>query len=216
MSGGLLWDRRNDPLAPVRGTLTTADVEIAARALGSEVGYDKVFLQSSVFRALRTSRRLVLGLRGELGLAHGFPLTTAEGSVRNADIPASQRFYSGGSTTVRGFQNDRLGVPEIITPNGLSLGGNGLVVVNAELRTTLGKLKKGDFGIVAFTDGGNVFARASDIDLARIRGSYGAGVRWDSPIGPLRLDFGFKMDRHVINGQRERLGEWHLNIGEAF
>ena len=69
---------------------------------------------------------------------------------------------------------------------------------------------------VGFLDGGNVFRRVSDVDLSRIRGTAGFGVRWDSPLGPLRVDAGFKLSRLVFNGRPERLWELHLSIGEAF
>lgn len=219
LSTALLWDRRNDPVTPIRGTFTTVNWEAAARGLGSEVGYTKLFLQSSGFRSLSSRRRIVLGVRAELGAARGFErtVTAPDGTPQSvADLPASQRFFAGGSTTVRGFQLDRLGVPAIVNEQGLSLGGNAVVVLNAEIRTTIGKLKGKDFGIVGFTDAGNVFARARDLDFTRLRGAYGFGLRYDSPLGPVRLDFGIKMDRRVVGSKRERGWEYHLNIGEAF
>jgi outer membrane protein insertion porin family len=223
LSSGAVWDRRNDPVDPVRGTFTTADWEIAGRSFGSEVGYTKVFLQESAFHALKSTRRVVLAGRAEVGFARGFEREVVQpqpdGSnitVTVADLPVSQRFFAGGSTTVRGFQLDRLGVPGILTTDGLSIGGNGVVVLNAEVRTALGKLLGREFGVVGFMDAGNVFAKAGDIDFTKLRGAYGFGLRYNSPLGPVRLDFGFKMDRQLVAGKRERGWEYHLNIGEAF
>jgi len=91
------------------------------------------------------------------------------------------------------------------------------VLFNAELRTLVGKLFGRNFGVATFTDAGNVFKNASDIDLTRIRGSAGVGVRYDSPIGPVRLDYGWKFHRMTFeDGTRERGWEIHFNIGEAF
>ena len=231
VSTGVAWDRRDNPLAPTRGMFTTADVEVSARALGSEVGFLKAFLQGSTFRSIQRSGDTVLALRAQVGLAHGFarfvtpvddegaPVLGSDGEpvvVETKDLPISQRFFSGGSTTVRGFQLDRLGVPgETLNPGGLPLGGNGLIVLNAEIRRVLAPLFGRNFGLVGFIDGGNVFAQASDLDLSRIRGSVGFGVRWDSPLGPLRVDFGFKTKREMTTSGRER-GWIHLSIGEAF
>lgn len=117
---------------------------------------------------------------------------------------------------MRGFQVDRLGVPEVLSDNGLSNGGNGLIVLNAELRTILGKLFGRNFGTVGFVDAGNVFAKAGDVDLSRIRAALGFGFRYDSPLGPLRLDFGFKTRRKLVGGALERAWEYHLSIGEVF
>jgi Outer membrane protein/protective antigen OMA87 len=162
---------------------------------------------------------MVLAGRVELGVARGFDTVLNQTNVsisQQSDVPISQRFFAGGGTTVRGFQLDRLGVPEILTADGLSLGGNGVVILNAELRTSLGKLAGRDFGIATFTDSGNVFTRASDIDLTRLRTTVGFGLRYNSPLGPVRLDFGFKTDRQVVGGQLENRWEYLLNIGEAF
>ena len=137
--------------------------------------------------------------------------------VKVDDLPASQRFFAGGSTTVRGFQLDRLGVPEVLDDAGLSNGGNGLVIFNAEVRALVGKLFGRNFGVAGFTDVGNVFKNAADVDLSRLRGTGGFGLRYDSPIGPIRTDFGYKFTREFYrNGTRERGWEFHFNLGEAF
>jgi outer membrane translocation and assembly module TamA len=133
-----------------------------------------------------------------------------------ADLPASQRFFAGGGTTVRGFQLDRLAVPEILNSDGLSNGGNAVVVLNAELRSRVATLFGRSLAVVGFLDSGNVFARVADLDLGRLRGTAGFGMRYDSPLGPLRLDFGFKMTRLTFASGRERGWELHLSIGEAF
>ena len=86
------------------------------------------------------------------------------------------------------------------------------MILNAELRvpTTRG------LGIVGFVDTGNVFYRTSDIRLGDLRGSLGFGVRYKSPIGPIRVDLGFKLQRNVIAGKREPLTALHITLGQAF
>jgi outer membrane protein insertion porin family len=228
-STGLTWDGRDSPLGATRGGLLSADVELSGRAIGSEVGYVKTFFQGSRFLRLTGTADTVLALRAQLGLARGFErsVTTVDpdGTSRTdvvSDLPISQRFFAGGSTSVRGFQVDRLGVynPDctgtacsvIDRMTGLSLGGNAMVVLNAELRRRVFKKISG----AAFLDGGNVYAKAADLDLTRIRGAAGFGVRVDSPLGAIRLDFGFKLSRRTIAGTRESGWEYHLSFGEAF
>jgi outer membrane protein assembly factor BamA len=229
-STGVTWDARDSPLVPTRGMLLTADAEVAGRAIGSEVGYVKTFFQASKFLRLGPTSKTVFATRAQLGLARGFErtvVTTDEsGTTRTdvvSDLPISQRFFAGGTTSVRGFQIDRLGVYDplctcsVIDPvTGLSLGGNSLIVLNGEIRRTVTKLFGRNLGAVGFIDGGNVFARAGDLDVSRLRGSVGFGVRYDSPLGPVRLDFGFKLNRLTVAGQRESGWEYHLSIGEAF
>ena len=198
--------------------MATADWELAARGFGSEVGFAKLLLQGSAFHSLSKAPRVVLAGRGEFGIARGFPrsVTDAGGTRIVADLPASERFFAGGSTTVRGFQLDGLGTPEVLDENGISKGGNGVVVLNAELRTTLARIAGRDLGVVGFTDVGNVFARAGEIDFTQLRGAYGCGIRYNSVLGPIRFDVGIKMHRETIGGNLERGWEYHLNIGEAF
>jgi outer membrane translocation and assembly module TamA len=132
------------------------------------------------------------------------------------DLPASQRFFSGGSSTNRAFQLDRLGAPDVLTADGLSTGGNGLVLFNFELRQHLTKVLKRDLTGVAFIDIGNVYRRVSTIDLSELRTGVGFGVRYDSWVGPLRFDVGYKTNQLTFTGGPERRWEFHLSIGEVF
>jgi outer membrane protein insertion porin family len=141
--------------------------------------------------------------------------------VEISDLPASERFFAGGDTTVRGFALDRLGIGPIvdqpgaaptIDPNGFPTGGNAMLVMITELRVPVG----GAFQMVGFLDAGNVFDRVSHFQLDEIRGSAGFGVRYRSPVGPIRVDLGFKLDRREFAGERESLTALHFSIGQAF
>jgi outer membrane translocation and assembly module TamA len=87
-----------------------------------------------------------------------------------------------------------------------------MVLLNAELRFPVW----GDLGAAVFADGGNVFERFTQIDLGELRGSVGFGVRYRSPIGPVRFDIGFKLDRRTLGGRREGPRGIHFSIGQAF
>ena len=84
--------------------------------------------------------------------------------------------------------------------------------MNAELRVPVWK----EFGAAVFVDGGNVFERVTQFDFGELRGSVGFGVRYRSPIGPVRLDLGFKMDRREFSGPLESAPVLHFSIGQAF
>jgi len=227
-SATIIRDTRDEPLGPTAGTLLWADGEIAARAIGSEVGFSKMYLQGFVYRRLPGKRGLVFATGARLGLARGFPYETVEldsdgNPVIGTDgepvttvvreLPASERFFAGGDTTVRGFALDQLGTPETLDPNGFPQGGNAVVVLNAELRVPVW----GDLGAATFLDAGNVFSHVSDLDLSRIRPTAGVGLRYRSPIGPLRLDVGFKLNREPLSsGQLESPLAWYISFGQAF
>ena len=236
-SGALVRDTRDDPFEPTGGTLLGLDTEIAGRRIGSEVGFAKAFLQGFVYRPWPGSRRIIIAAGARLGLARGFlrdvevvdeagnPVLRPDGepiTVRVADLPASKRFFAGGDTTVRGFVLDRLGddashaapgTEPTIDQDGFPHGGNAIVVFNGEIRLPVWR----DLGAVAFLDAGNVFDRVDSLDLRRIRGTAGFGIRYRSPIGPVRVDLGFKLDRRrFASGEQERLTALHVSIGQAF
>jgi outer membrane protein insertion porin family len=220
VSASLVRDTRTDPIEPVTGALISVDGDLAARAIGSEVGFFKTFVQGSTYRRLSGSRGMVAAFRAELGLATGFPreVVTTDEQGRSVtqivkDLPASERFYAGGDNTVRGFALDRLGTPETIDADGFPKGGHGLLVLNAELRVPV----RGGFGVVGFLDAGNVFVHASDFSLGDVRASAGFGIRYRSPVGPIRVDLGFKLDRRMLpTGARERATAVHVSLGQTF
>jgi outer membrane protein insertion porin family len=234
-SGGIVRDRRDDLVDPSHGTFLSVEADLAARHIGSQVGFAKAIVNVSGFHQVGGSAdrtpagklpRVVLAGRVELGLARGFGqyITTTDASGNPVvqyvtELPASERFFAGGSTTVRGFDVDQLGVPAVLDQNGLSIGGNGLLVMNGEVRTTVlhDFLRHGgDLGVVGFSDAGNVFAKAGDLGLNELLTTVGVGVRWKSPLGPLRVDYGFKLNPRTINGVLESRTGWSFSIGEAF
>jgi outer membrane protein assembly complex protein YaeT len=228
VSAALIRDTRDDPLAPSRGALIGWDNDLAARAIGSEVGFVKSFAQGFFYRRLPGRRATVFAFGGRLGLASGFdrevvsldedgnPVLGPDGQPVVevvSDLPASERFFAGGDTSVRGYALDRLGTPETIDRNGFPRGGNAVMILNAELRVPI----VGGFGAVGFMDAGNVFNRVSDFDFGQIKPTAGMGLRYLSPIGPLRVDLGFKLDRGLLpTGEQERLTELHISLGQAF
>jgi outer membrane protein assembly factor BamA len=228
LSGGLVYDTRDDPLDPGRGYMASTNSSLAARALGSEVGYVKSLNELFVYRRLPTARRVVFAGGVRVGLAAGFERTVEQLDENGDpvlgpdgapivevvdDLPASERFYAGGDTTVRGFALDRLGDTGTIDEDGFPTGGNGLLILNAEVRFPVWRAVGG----AVFVDAGNVFLRTSDIDLTRIRGAVGAGIRYRSPIGPIRVDVGVKLSTQVsASGTREKPYVVHISLGQAF
>jgi outer membrane protein insertion porin family len=228
-SASVIRDTRNDVLDPDYGTLVILDSQLAARMIGSEVGFTRTFVEGFGFYRVPTPRRIVLAFGSRFGLAHGFRRTVARigpdgqpvigsGGTPIVDVvedllPASERFFAGGDTTVRGFSLDRLGTDATISSTGFPTGGNGLVVLNAEVRLAV----IGGLGAVGFLDAGNVFLRARDLDLGQLRGAAGFGLRYRSPVGPIRIDMGFKLDRRELApGRLERRNVLHISLGQAF
>jgi outer membrane protein insertion porin family len=218
VSAAVARDTRDDVAEPSRGTFVSGEASIASRALGGQVGFLKTYMQGFWFKQLPGARRAIFATRAAAGLADGFPReaqpTDADGRpiegppIVIEDLPASERFFAGGDTTIRGFALDTVGAPNTITERGFPRGGNSVLILNAELRVPVWK----EIGAAVFTDGGNVFNRVTDFTFTELRGSVGFGVRYRSPIGPVRVDVGFKMDRR----ESESRSVLHFSIGQAF
>jgi outer membrane protein insertion porin family len=206
-SASVIRDTRDDTVDPGHGDYVSVNGQLAGEAIGSEVGFVKSFFTAQMFRTLPHSNRIVVAGNARLGMATGF--------TTGVQLPASERFFAGGDTTVRGFALDRLGVRHIpaqptdtVDEAGVPIGGNGLVIFNAELRAPV----SGGLAVVGFLDTGNVFARTKDVDLAELRSALGGGVRYKSPFGPVRFDLGFKVGRQPGEG----LTAWFVSFGQAF
>jgi outer membrane protein insertion porin family len=224
-SASLLRDSRNDQIDPTAGQYFSAYGQLAAKALGGQVGFVKSFFRASAFRQVARTQRVVLAGNAILGLATGFPQQDPSGQTiidpdtgqPDRSLPQSERFYAGGDTTMRGFSIDQLGVrhtppqqQDTIDVNGFPIGGNAELLLNAELRVPVPFLSS--FEAHTFLDTGNVFKRAIDLDVSEFRSAVGVGVLYKSPIGPLRFDLGFKV--HPLPG--ESLTAFFITFGQAF
>jgi outer membrane protein insertion porin family len=218
-SGAIARDTRDDLLEPTRGMFLSGEGSVAARALGGQVGFMKTYVQAFAFRQVPGSQRLVFAARAAVGLADGFerevPADAGEiedPPVSIEDLPASERFFAGGDSTIRGYALDTVGAPGTVGLNGYPTGGNAVLLLNGELRFPVWR----EVGAVVFVDGGNVFRRVTEFDIGELRGSVGFGLRYRSPVGPIRVDLGFKMDRREIRGRLEDRTALHFSLGQAF
>jgi outer membrane protein insertion porin family len=201
LGGSLIRDTRDDAVSPQSGQYFSVNGQLAARAIGSQVGFAKSFLTAQTFRQIRRTRGVVFAGSARLGLATEFASDTP--------IPEPERFFAGGDTTVRGFALDTLGVRgQTIDANGFPIGGDATAILNGELRVPV----RGSLSAVGFLDTGNVFQHVADLDPGQFRTAVGFGVRYRSPIGPIRVDLGFKV--HPQPG--ESLTAWFITFGQAF
>ncbi|HEV7518642.1 MAG TPA: outer membrane protein assembly factor BamA [Thermoanaerobaculia bacterium] len=195
----LLLDRRDDPIVPTRGWSSLLQPQLSLPVLGSEAKFLKVFFQQTELVNLGRPGGLAGSLR--LGAIEPFrTLPTPDPVV--AGLPSSnvfvdERFFAGGSTTHRAYALDLLGIPgrTLFTVPGQRdyspVGGNGLLLLNLDYRFPIA----GAFGGTLFFDTGNVWADWRDINFKDLKPGIGVGARYVSPIGPLRIDLGWKLRR---------------------
>ena len=195
-------DHRDDPFNPSIGAFYSIGLREAARLIGSKPQFAKVNLQTSLFYP--PVRRIVLAFSARGGIAWNFGKST--------EVPIFERYFTGGRNTVRGYDQERLGIPgKTILFDGSNwspTGGNMMVVFNGEIRFPLYK----GLGMVAFVDSGNVWRKMEEFDISELRSTAGAGIRYDTPVGPLRLDVGCKLDKEA--GEEQCLT--HFTLGHAF
>jgi len=195
IKSSVTYDTRDNPFNPSRGLLAGLSVKAASPLLFSETYFNKFEAHGSFFHKLHKSVVLAVSLRG--GLAFGYGDTD--------ELPIVERFFLGGGTTVRGYEQDTLG-PKGDDNN--PIGGNSYLEGNIELRTEIGR----GFSLVPFLDMGNVWIKASDMSVTDLKYTAGMGLRYDTPVGPLRVDYGFKLNRE----SDESRGAFHFSIGHAF
>jgi outer membrane protein insertion porin family len=188
-------DTRDKIIEPHRGSLQRLSFEVADLLLGSEANYVKIISTSQWFFPLAWETVGAISVQG--GIADAFGTT--------GEVPISRRFFLGGSTTLRGYDYERVGPTG---PDGTPTGGDIFVLANLEWRVPVYR----GFGVVLFSDVGNVFRAANDFRPGQIKASVGLGVRYHTPIGPIRLDYGHKLDPQ----ENEASGRFHFSIGQAF
>ncbi len=194
---GLVRDRRDNPLTPRRGTKLFAQVELASRRLGGEVDYQQVRLGASYHTAWGRSRWI------HLGLTHGVVLTLGAGDDRR--LPVNVRFFPGGESSIRGYGE---GEAAPRAANGEFLGAKSYVLLNAELEQAL----TSRWSVVVFGDALGIAARIADYPSAEELYSVGLGLRYRTPIGAVRLEYG----RNLNPRPRDPSGALHLSIGVPF
>ncbi|MCC5942221.1 MAG: BamA/TamA family outer membrane protein [Balneolaceae bacterium] len=149
---------------------------------------------------------------------------------QDESLPANVRYYSGGTNSVRGWTRQSLGpsLPAFREDGSFSeyipIGGRATFSFNMELRQQLTQIIP-NFGIAAFLDGGQVWSGIRAIDERPVQFGAGGGIRYQSPIGPVRVDFAYKInpsdeDLNIYAGQDfgsgwDRIGI-HFSIGQAF
>jgi len=193
---GYVRDRRDDPISTTKGTFSTTNVSLASRHLGGEVNFASIYHQSTLFVPL-----------GGAVLANSLRLGTIEPFGVSRKAPITERYFAGGSTTLRGFDLDQAGPPK---------GGNAVGIWNIEYRYPMPVLRIKDLGGAFFYDGGNAFPSISELSFSEVTHTAGAGLRYYTPLGPIRFDLGINLRPRTRNGIREGRFQFFFTLGQAF
>jgi len=182
----LSYDTRDNRLFPTAGQFTTLSLEYASQIFGSENEFLRTIGRTRWYFPLFWD--FVLRLNGTVGFVEGLDGQT---------VPLFERFFVGGIFTVRGFERNSIGERLYLSslPDGdlapITIGGISELILNAEIEFPIFK----EVGIrgVLFFDAGNAWGGEDSFDPFDLRTAAGFGFRWNSPVGPLRFEWGFPL-----------------------
>jgi outer membrane protein insertion porin family len=217
VSANFIRDTRDNALDAHKGIYETYELSLNPAFLGSNFSFARLTLQTAyyknIFRGIIWANSLRIGLEQPFGNSH---------------VPLSEKFFSGGGSTLRGFPLNGAGpqqtIPACGTPGVPStcalitvpVGGNQLFIVNSEFRIPIPHdfpLVHKNLGVVPFYDGGNVYQRIGFHDFGRdYTNSVGIGLRYKTPVGPIRIDVGHNLNS--VPGIKAT--QFFVTIGQAF
>ncbi len=195
VNGSARYDASDDLIDPTRGYKVRGRVRPAAAFGDTSAQFVTIETNASAYLPLTDNGKYVLAGRGRLGTTIGSDI---------ANLPINSRFFSGGGGSVRGYGFQELG-PR--AADGTPLGGRSVAEVSIEGRARIWN----NIGVVAFVDGGTV-TTAETPDFSDMQYGAGLGVRYYTPIGPIRADFAVPLDA----GDDQDAFQIYISIGQAF
>ena len=196
----IVYDSRNDIFLPTEGFKHSFSVEYAGEYLGGEIDYTKYLAETGAYFPLFWK------FTGALHAEGGY-LDDRSGDKINIDYAM---FYLGGMNSIRGF--DKFDISGMRSGDTKERGGEKYVQFNAEITFPL--TDKYKLAGVFFYDRGDVYRTSESIDLADQFSSIGTGIRWNSPMGPLRIEYGWVIDGKNIKDTGD--GEFAFSVGASF
>ncbi len=193
----LTYDSRDNPWEPRRGVNAEGSVELAGGPLGGDAAFLKYGIDASRYFPLWL--RHVLTLHSRVGYVH---------PLQGRTIPVYERYYLGGISSLRGFDSRSVGPVDEVS--GDVIGGDKELLFNVEYLFPL--VEEAKLRGVVFFDAGNAWEEGEPYLDTPLRRSAGVGVRWFSPLGPLRLEWGYVLDRK----SGEDASQWEFSIGGFF
>lgn len=192
VTGAVSRDSRDDIRRPSKGALSAVSLDFAG------LGGDSRFVKTTGSTAHFFPIWLNHIVSGRAEAAYGFGWS-------DEPLPIFERFYLGGPNTIRSFKFRRLSPQD---ESGLRIGGTSELLGNLEYIVPL----PFELRVAGFLDIGNVYGFRTKFDPTNTREAAGAGLRWFSPFGPLRFDYGINLDRK----KGEEFGAFHFSVGSPF
>lgn len=197
-SADLSYDTRDNVFSPLTGIYFTNNLQVTGGPFGGDKNFLKYFARFSYYYPM--INKSVLEGRLRAGWADPFDDTSK--------VPIYERFFAGGASTVRGYEERKVGPVDPATDD--PLGGESMFVANLEYTYPLVEFLK----VAGFFDAGNVWSKNSDFFQDKLYKSVGMGIRVKTPIGPVSVDYGWPLD--LGPGEEHKEGRFHFNISRGF
>ena len=194
------YDSRNDIFLPTEGARHEVSIEYAGEFLGGEIDYTKYLVETGIYHPLFW--KFTGALHAEAGYLD-------DRSSNDIDIDYV-KFYLGGMNSIRGF--DKFDINGNEAGETKDRGGEKYVQFNVEL--TFPFTEKYKIAGVFFYDRGDVYRTGEDIDLGDQFSSFGTGLRWNSPVGPLRIEYAWVIDGKDVKKSGD--GQFEFSVGASF
>ncbi|RMF92794.1 MAG: outer membrane protein assembly factor BamA [Candidatus Schekmanbacteria bacterium] len=185
----------NHPVFPTKGSNIELSYEPAGGPLGGDISYYRIILDTSYYHPWKWGT--AFHIRGLLGYVDDFS---------GDRVPTYEKFKLGGSRTIRGYDNEDIGPKDRFDNN---VGGNKEFVLNLEY---IVPILPNQFQLVAFYDMGDAVKNSEQFSISDMKKSVGIGARLFLPIGPVRLDLGYKLDKE----KGESATQFHFGVGGQF
>ncbi len=194
----LSYDTRDNVFSPSEGIIFGNSLEVCGTFLAGDKDFIKYSSRLNAF--FPSINKSVLELKLHLGVAEAFSGTD--------NVPIYKRFFAGGASTIRGYRERKIG--PIDSSTGDPVGGEALFVTNIEYTYPLVDVLK----MAVFFDSGNVWAKRSDFLSGGFKSSVGIGIRVKTPLGPIKLDYGFPFNKEP--GEEGKEGRFHFSVSRGF
>jgi len=194
----LSFDRRDNVFNPSKGTYFSNRIGVTGGVLGGDKDFVKYWGEVAFYFPILS--KSVIEYKVRAGVVTSFS--------DSDKVPIYERFFAGGSSTIRGYHERKIGPIDPVTED--PIGGESLLVTNVEYKYPLTDFLKG----VVFFDSGNVWEKKADFLEGGMKSSLGVGLRVKTPIGPISLDYGWPLN--LEPGEEKRKGRFHFNISRGF
>lgn len=195
---GLAYDTRDSVTFPLSGMLYNNAFQVTGGPFGGDEDFIKYYTHYSYFQPVINKSVVEFKLRG--GFAQPF------GSSNR--VPIYERFFTGGASTIRGYEERKVGPLDSATND--PVGGESMFIGNIEYTYPLADFIKA----ATFYDTGNTWEKENDFFGTALKSSYGFGIRVKTPIGPISIDYGWPLD--TVQGEDGKQGKFHFNMSRGF